>query len=141
MEPVVQGFDKSYPGIRQLQRAINHQARARLAESGQAYVVTPMGRPMYADDNKEYTLTNYLIQSHAAEILKRKMVEIDAELPGQMILPVHDELVFDFPGDEAVEMARLATEIMNRSEGYRVPITWSGDLLTEDWGEKYREAA
>lgn len=140
MEPVVQGFDHTFPGILRMQRRINATARQRFMSEGEAYINTPTGRRMIADDNKEYTLTNYLIQCHAAEILKRKMIEIDAVLPGQMILPVHDELVFDFPGDEAEEMARIASDTMNRSDGYRVPITWSGDLLTADWGEKYRAA-
>lgn len=139
MLPVVEAFDLAFPGVRQLQRDINHAASQRRMVEGQAYILTPYGRRLVADDDKEYTLTNYLIQSHAAEILKRNLVTLDAIGMGDyMILPVHDEIVFDVPSDLAREVLQTCEDAMNDHTNYAVPITWSGDVLDKDWGEKYR---
>ena len=140
MEAVVAGFDSRFPGVRQMQRQIQVTGDARLATEGVAYINTPTGRRLVADPGKAYTLTNYLIQSHAAEILKRKIVELDAVLDDDwMILPVHDELVFDVPADVAMDARRQIEETMADATNYRVPITASSDLLPGNWGDKYRE--
>jgi DNA polymerase-1 len=138
MEGVVRALDTTFPGILLLQRRIGAMARSRIARDGVASIKTPMGRRLVADDGKDYTLMNYLIQSHAAEILKKKIVELDTVIPGMMILPVHDELVFDVPRDGAEDVQRLIETTMADHTNYRVPITASSDLLTADWGQKYR---
>lgn len=142
MEIANASFEKNFPGIPGLQRDIINTGRRRAAESadGRGYVQTPYGRILRSDKNKEYTLVNYLIQCHAAEILKHKIAQLDALLPDEamMILPVHDEIVFDVPKDIVHDVKKQAEEILNESEGYAVPVTWSGDILTESWGEKYR---
>lgn len=140
MAGVVNAFDAQFPGVKRLQREINEMAYARHQSEGVAYINTPLGRKLVADDSKEYTLTNYLIQSHAAEILKRNLVTLDAIGMGEyMILPVHDEVVFDVPGDEAEDILKTCEDAMNDHTNYRVPITWSGDILRGNWGDKYRE--
>jgi DNA polymerase-1 len=139
MEYGVHSFDARFPGVVQMQRQIGDIAQKRLHEEGSAYIHTPTGRRMVADDEKGYTLVNYLIQCHAAEILKRKMLELDAAgADDWMILPVHDELVFDVPADEQHDALRLIQATMADLTSYAVPITASGDILTTDWGEKYR---
>lgn len=139
MNTVNAGLDRKYPGIRLTQASINATARNRQHAEGQAYINTPTGRRMVADDNKEYTLTNYLIQCHSAEILKRKMLELDAMGLGEyLILPVHDELVFDVPAEDAADLKVTVEETMADLENYLVPITASADILTTDWGQKYR---
>lgn len=138
MVSVVHAFDARYPGIRRLQNAVNTVASQRYREEGEAYVKTPLGRKLIADDDKEYTLTNYLIQGHSAEILKRNMIELDNVGLGEfLILPVHDEVVMDVPSEEAEEILQLATSVMNDNTNYFVPITWSGDILETSWGAKY----
>ncbi len=139
MAAVVATFDSMFPGVRKFQQEVDRKARQRKASEGNAYVHTPTGRRMVSDDHKEYTLVNYLIQCHAAEILKRKMNELDNIGMGQyMILPVHDELVFDLPAEDSVDALKVIEETMADHETYAVPITSSGDILTSDWGEKYR---
>lgn len=139
MAPVVEAFDRTFPGVLSLQRAINRAGRDRQAAEGVAYVRTPTGRRIVADDDKEYTLTNYLIQAHAAEIFKRKLLELDAAgLGDYMILPVHDEVVMDVPMDLADELLLTVPKIMNDHTTYRVPITASADLMRDNWGSKYR---
>ena len=139
MEAVVNGFDLRFPGVKQMQRDIANAAQKRRLDEGIAYVTTPTGRVMMSDDDKDYTLTNYLIQCHAAEILKRKIIELDAMGMGPyMILPVHDEIVFDVPEDEAQNALHIINTTMPDLTSYAVPITASADILTSDWGAKYR---
>lgn len=139
------GFDKNFPGMKELQNAIIAQGRLRARESadGRGYVVTPYGRVLRCDPGKEYTLINYLIQCHAAEILKHKIAQLDAVLPNdvKMVLPVHDEVIIDCPADQADDILKTSESVLNESAGYLVPITWSGDILPESWGAKYRKKA
>lgn len=146
MERVHAGFDSRFPGIRTFQRSIGDLAKQRRNADGEAWITTPTGRRLVADDAKEYTLTNYLIQCHAAEILKRAIVDLDAALPNVceeafMVLPVHDELINEAPLEVAGEVRALIEEVMSDHTHYRVPITASSDLLTKSWGEKYEKKA
>lgn len=138
------GFDKNFPGMKELQNAIIAQGRMRARESadGRGYVVTPYGRVLRCDPGKEYTLINYLIQCHAAEILKHKIGQLDAVLPDEakLVLPVHDEVIADVPAPMAPEL-KVLIETTMRDENYLVPITASAEILTETWGTKYRKKA
>ncbi len=139
MQGVVDGFDREFPGIKVLQRRINDTAAQRALTDGVAWIRTPMGRRLVADDSKEYTLTNYLIQSHAAEILKRALVEMDAAGLGEyMILPVHDEVIFDVPHTEVADVLPVIGDVMSDKENYLVPITASPEVIDGPWGSKYR---
>lgn len=140
MEQVMAQFDDSYPGIRRLQEAIIRVARQQVAGGERPYVVTPTGRRLYGDKGKEYALTNYLIQSHAAEILKRGICDLyNVGLGDYLILPVHDELVLDAPRDDEVEVKMLLERTLNAvGADYFIPLTWSADVMYDRWGDKYR---
>lgn len=132
-------FDTNFPGVRRMAQDIVQVGKNRKAETGKAFVVTPYGRHLVADSGKEYTLVNYLIQCHASEILKKKMVLLDAALPPEalMILPIHDEIMFDVPSESVVEIRNLAESVLNESAEYAVPMTWGGDIMPRAWGDKY----
>lgn len=138
MLPVVAAFDAAFPGVLRLQKTINDTARHRAETEGSAYIRTPRGRRLVADDDKEYTLTNYLIQSHAAEILKQALVDMDAAGLGDwMVLPVHDEVVFDIPSEEVEAALPVIQECMSNTTDYAVPITASPEVIQGAWGSKY----
>lgn len=141
MEVTNAAFDTNFPGVRRMMKSIVDVGKNRKAVEGRGYVITPYGRKLACDSGKEYTLVNYLIQCHASEILKKKMVMLDAALPEEvkMILPVHDEIIFDVPTDIVEDVKREAEAVLNESSEYLVPITWSGDILHESWGEKYHK--
>ena len=57
------------------------------------------------------------MQGTAADIIKRAMITLARELPrqipgAQMLLQVHDELVFECDTDDAEKVAALAKKIM-----------------------------
>jgi DNA polymerase I len=137
---VMAHFHNRFPGIRNLQAAVERVAKERGADGGRPYVTTPTGRRMPGDKGKEYSLINYLIQSHAAEVLKRGICELNAVGLGEyIILPVHDELVLDAPNENLDEIVHTLTETLNSvGTDYLVPLTWGADVMSDRWGTKYR---
>ena len=129
---LIKAYFERYPGVRAfLDRAVE-QARAR------GYAETIHGRRRYLPDlhsrNRvlrsaaERMATNAVIQGTAADIIKRAMVQIDADLAapgapaGIMILQVHDELLFETPPEAADALAALVRGRMEQVPELSVPI-------------------
>jgi DNA polymerase-1 len=138
MQAVSDSFDVNYPGMALFQRQINDVGQRRFRSEGQGYVYTWTGRRIPCDDDRTYTLVNYLIQGGAAEIFKSNLVKLDqADLTDYLIVPVHDEIVLQAPRKDAQEVKQLVRECMTTSEGWAVPLTADADGPLENWGEKY----
>lgn len=138
MRGVVDGFDRSYPGVKELQRNIEDAGMRRLRSEGQGYVMTKTGRRLPCDDDRVYSLTNYLIQASAAEVFKQNLVKLDqADLTEYLIVPVHDEIVLQAPKDEAEEVMAVVQECMTTRDGWAVPLTAGVEGGFANWGEKY----
>lgn len=133
------GYDIQFPGVRALQQRVDAVTIRRYHEEGVAYVVAPSKRRHVADGPREaYKLVNYLIQGTAADVLKQQLVNLHmAGLGEYMILPVHDEVVFDVPAEDAQDVMQTIADCMNIPEGWTVPITVGVDGPYERWGEKY----
>jgi DNA polymerase-1 len=76
----------------------------------------------------EREAVNMPIQGTAADILKRAMIDLHTALPksglrAQMILTVHDELLFECARDDATEVAALVREHMEGAASLNVPLT------------------
>lgn len=117
-------FDLLYPGVQRFSNEVLNAAFERQKTEGLAYTRSPFtGRPFVADSRKEYALINYLIQGSAAEILKRKLLELDAAGLGPwMFLPVHDEILLDVPGEHVMDAAHTLQRVMNDHAILNVPI-------------------
>lgn len=140
MRAVVDGFDGNYPGVKDLQRNIEDAGMRRLRAEGQGYVQTRTGRRLPCDDDRVYSLTNYLIQATAAEVFKQNLVKLDqADLTELLIVPVHDEIVLQAPREDAEEVKKIVQECMTTRDGWAVPLTAGADGPFENWGEKYSE--
>lgn len=138
MKTVNDLFENTFSGVPKTMGEIIGVGKLRRIREGRGYVITPFGRKLYADEGKEYTLVNYLIQCHASEILKDKMVALDAALPNEvkMLLPIHDEIVFDVPVGLVDETRGLIESTMSASD-YAVPVTASSDVMYRSWADKY----
>jgi DNA polymerase-1 len=140
MKAVVDAFDASYPGVKQLQMQIENAGTERLRNEGQGYVKTRTGRRLPCDDDRVYSLTNYLIQSTAAEIFKQNLVKLDqADLTEHLIVPVHDEIVLQAHRDELRDVMETVKECMTTRDGWDIPLTAGADGPFRNWGEKYEE--
>ncbi len=104
----------------------------------QGYVQTLMGRRRAFPDlhsnapreraYAERAAVNSPLQGTAADIIKVAMVRLDRLLEERglgcrMLLQVHDELLFELPGTEAEEAARLCKEVMEGACQLDVPLT------------------
>lgn len=83
---------------------------------------------------------NTPIQGSAADILKRAMIRVDAELraarlSARMILTVHDELVFDCPAAERERVVEIARRGMGGAAQLDVPLE-----VDCGWGANWAEA-
>lgn len=109
--------------------------------------------PYYdADEDREmsfeYKILNTAIQGSAADQIKEAMIELDVA-GYNMVLSVHDELVFEQEGDDA-ELAAKACEIQSIMEGvterlrrpskhgeisFGVPMVAEPEIKLRSWGE------
>jgi len=139
MKSVSDAFDARFPGMTHFQRSIEDVGMRRFKTEGQGYVYTWTGRRLPCDDNRVYTLVNYLIQGGAAEVFKSNLVKLDqADLTELLIVPVHDEIVLNAPREDAEEIKQLVRKCMTTTEGWNVPLTADVDGPLESWGDKYR---
>lgn len=138
MRAVSNEFDRRFPGMAMFQKKVEDIGMRRLREEGQGYVNTWTGRRLPCDEDRVYTLVNYLIQGGAAEIFKSNLVKLDqADLTELLIVPVHDEIVLNAPRENAEEIKEIVRECMTTREGWAVPLTADADGPLENWGAKY----
>jgi len=122
-------YFERYPGIKDyIDRTI---AMAR----EQGFVTTLSGRRRYLPDinSKNYqvrqfaerTAINTPIQGTAADLIKMAMIKIDKDLAGMksnMVLQVHDELVFDTHNDELDAVKKIVEKRMTKAMKLKVPL-------------------
>ena len=138
MKSVVDAFDTAYPGVKRLQKNIENIGMQRLRSEGEGYVLTRTGRRLPCDDDRVYSLTNYLVQSSAAEIFKQNLIKLDqSDLTDMMVVPVHDEIVLQVPREDVAEVMPLVQQCMTTTEGWAVPLTAGVDGPFDTWGDKY----
>jgi DNA polymerase I len=117
----IKRYFERFPGI----RTYMDETKKRVKETG--YVTTIFGRkchyPRVAASNpserafNERAAINAPIQGSAADIIRRAMVRMDAalakaKLSAQMLLQVHDELVFEVPDSELDATIEVVCKVM-----------------------------
>jgi DNA polymerase-1 len=136
MAPVKEGFDTRFPGLRRFMAEITAEAKETGRREGRPAVRSGMGRYLPVEERKEYVASNRVIQAEAAEVLKRAMLDLDAAGLGEyMILPIHDEVLFDVPREESEEACKLIGDVMTVTDRYLVPLTAKAQILEERWAK------
>ncbi len=117
----IDSYFEKFPGIRQYMDDTKAFAKAH------GYVETVFGRRTYVgginDKNPamrgyaERQAINAPIQGSAADVIRRAMIRMPAalkrkKLAAQMLLQVHDELIFEAPKSEAEETCAIVTDVM-----------------------------
>lgn len=141
--PIVEAYFERFKGINRYLE----DTRKKLRDL--TYVETLNGRRRYIPEIKsanfairssaERMAVNLPIQGTAAEIIKIAMIRLqdrmdDLKMKSQMLLQVHDELIFDVPGNEIDQMEALCTEIMPSAMKLDVPL--KVDMKHgKNWGE------
>ncbi|HEY6834678.1 MAG TPA: DNA polymerase I [Pseudolabrys sp.] len=117
----IKKYFERFPGI----RAYMDETRDFCREHG--YVLTLFGRKCHYPDIKnsnasvrafnERAAINARLQGSAADIIRRAMIRIEPELEearlkAQMLLQVHDELIFEVPEDEVKDTIAIVKNVM-----------------------------
>jgi DNA polymerase-1 len=128
----IKTYFERFPGIR------TYMDRAKQEARSQGFVTTIFGRKVnipavYSKSQAERAFgdraaINAPIQGAAADIMRRAMIRMPAALKtaglqAQMLLQVHDELVFEAPEAEADELIAVAKRVMERAAEPAVAIT------------------
>ena len=89
---------------------------------------------------EERTAINTPIQGAAADIIKKAMIEIQKRLDEEglgsnMILQVHDELLFEVPDEEREAMSAMVAAEMESAEDLEVQLK-----VDMGWGRNWADA-
>ena len=117
----IKKYFERFPGIR------DYMDETKAAAKKNGYVLTLFGRKCHYPDIvhsnasirafNERAAINARLQGTAADIIRRAMVRMDAalaknKLSAQMLLQVHDELVFEVPDDEVEKTLPVVKKVM-----------------------------
>jgi DNA polymerase-1 len=120
----IKKYFERFPGIR------DYMEETKAFAKKHGYVVTLFGRkchyPDLTNSNQsirafnERAAINARLQGTAADIIRRAMVRMDAalashELNAQMLLQVHDELVFEVPAGEVEKTLPVIKQVMEHA--------------------------
>lgn len=141
MAEVAEGVFSTFPGIKGFMAEIERLGSRREKEEGIGYIVTPMGRKLPCDQGRVYSLTNYMLQGTAAELMKKAIVRLDAAGYTDMLcVPIHDEMVLSVPESDQDFIAKDVENIMSYSNGeFAVDLPAEADSGLHRWGDKYRK--
>ena len=128
---IIERYFHRFPGVkRYIDETISSARR-------EGFVTTLLGRRRYLPDinsrnqnirgNAERQAINMPIQGTAADMIKRAMIRLDADLlerglKSRMLLQVHDELVFEVPEGEREELTELVRQRMTEALALKVPV-------------------
>lgn len=139
----IDNYLNTYPGI------VKFMKDTKAGAYRDGFVKTLMGRKRVIEElqNKNFMIRssgermalNTPIQGTAADILKKAMVEIYAEmnkrnLKSKMLLQVHDELVFNVVNEELEEVKELVRNLMENAYKLSVPLKVEIEYGS-DWSE------
>ena len=116
-------------------RAFLEESKEKARLTGKATTLTGRERPIPEILSKngmlraqaERLALNTPIQGSAADIIKLAMLEVDKQLHklgkiGYMILQIHDELVFEVPDFELIDMEQIVRKAMENVVQLKVPL-------------------
>jgi DNA polymerase-1 len=138
---LIEAFYQAYPELR------TYMQNLITSLQEQKYVSTMLGRRRYlrdiggsnfqAREVAKRAAMNAPIQGTAADLMKLAMIQVDQALTAnnmktQLILTIHDELIFKTPKDEITKVMPLIQSIMEHALPLRVPLQVEGHFA-ETW--------
>ena len=138
-------YFESHPKV----KAFIEKCKSDAHKTGVAKSMTGRIRPLPEITSKnphlraasERFAVNTPIQGTQSDIIKMAMIEIDKELKkrpelGQMVLQIHDELLFETPDSETKALEKLVKSIMEKVYPLKVPL--EVDIsIGKNWGDCY----
>jgi DNA polymerase-1 len=143
-ERYIQAYFERYSGVRKFIDSTIEKVRktgaARTLLGRQRPIPDMHSRNPNARSFAERTAVNTPLQGTAADLIKMAMIRIDKKLherrhEAQMLLQVHDELLFEAPPNEAEEIAAMVKMEMEQVYRLEVPL-----LVDVGIGDNWRDA-
>lgn len=129
---ILEGYKKAFP---QLKEWWDRTMKPRVA-AGVPHWTLRTGRFQTTDPTKAWAGFNLQIQGTARDLLLEAMFRLeDAGLSEYMLVPIHDEVLFQVPADRADEFAERVADVMG-SVFLGVPITAEAEILGTAWVDK-----
>ncbi|WP_440054415.1 DNA polymerase I [Pseudoalteromonas sp. T1lg65] len=138
-------YFERFPGV------LEYMERTRAEAAEQGYVETLFGRRLYLPDIKarngarrkaaERAAINAPMQGTAADIIKKAMINVDKWLQTcssediQLLMQVHDELVFEIKTEKVDEFSEQICRLMSGAASLDVPL-----LVEADSGDNWDQA-
>jgi len=128
----IRGWKRVYPKVaRYSKRLIDQAGMGRLA------VTTATGRRIPLDRSRIYAATNYTVQSTARDLFCQSLLNLEeAGLSDFILLPIHDEFLFEAPEADIKEVAQAIGEVMTM-EAMGVLFEATGEVYGPSWGHGY----
>ncbi|MCS6972774.1 MAG: DNA polymerase, partial [Leptospiraceae bacterium] len=132
---LMESYFTAFPGIRRyMQEAVAEAKKKGYAENlfGRRRPIADLDHKIrYVREAAERLAINTPIQSTAADLIKKAMIRIAAEihhrkLRSRMLLQIHDELLFEVEPGEEEELEKLARSAMENAAALRVPLRVDG---------------
>lgn len=128
----IKKYDTEYHELPKFARALQSEQRMR-----GGYILNHHGRYLPLDGQRTYAAVNYSVQSIARDLLAQALIDLaKAGLDDYLLLPVHDEVLFQAPVDSAKEVAHTVGEIMSGTF-IDIPISASGEIYGPSWAHGY----
>ncbi len=136
---IIDNYFKKFPGVAEYMDEVVERAK----ENG--FVETLFGRRRYLPELKsknpmqrnfgERAAINAPIQGTASDLVKMAMLELYEDYPEEMLLQVHDELIFELPEKEIQDHAAKIKEVMEGNVQLNVKLK-----VNVAWGDNWSEA-
>ncbi|MFJ7901924.1 DNA polymerase [Streptomyces sp. NPDC096198] len=103
----IDGFFDAFPRVREYSEELQKEARRN------GYITTNTGRRLLVDKRRPYAALNYAVQSASRDVTGRAILRLQKAGYGPYcLLPVHDEVIFQFPEKQALRATEKAAQIM-----------------------------
>lgn len=132
VKAAIRAYEQAYFELPEYQRSLQTEQRLR-----GGYILNYHGRYLPLDSGREYAAVNYSVQSIARDLLAQALIDLSAQgLDDYLLLPVHDEILFQAPREDALDIAHMVGETMSGTF-IDVPISATGEIYGKSWAEGY----
>lgn len=131
-------YHKKFPQA----KALYYEAQRRAKERG--WVKNLFGRRRYLDPKFAHVAFNTIIQGGAADLVKRAMLRVDAELrnlafEARFLMQIHDELIFEVPQGKEQALIDAVSPAMTNEPRLSCPLFTDAKVCLpgEVWKDKH----
>ncbi|MCB0390336.1 MAG: DNA polymerase I [Bdellovibrionales bacterium] len=136
---IIENYFKKFKNVKDYMETTIEKAKK------DGYVTTIYGRKRFLRDINskngalrsfaERAAINAPIQGTASDLMKKAMIAVHESIDCQMLLQVHDELLFEVSEEEVVDLAKEIKEILENVDQLKVPLK-----ANIAWGKNWEDA-